>query len=85
MDETGPNPDSEPVGGELMVAAWFGFKVKVPKNLHPLIYWYRNNDVEKRKEIGTLSCVGDITPKQAVAMGEGMTLIFYSCHLLSIY
>ena len=36
-DETGPNPDNGSIGEELMLATRSGFKVKVPKNLHPLM------------------------------------------------
>lgn len=38
MDGTGSDPDNGCMGEKLMVATQSGFKVKAPKNFHPLIY-----------------------------------------------
>lgn len=38
MDRTGSDPDNGCLGEKLMVATQLGFKVKAPKNFHPLIY-----------------------------------------------
>lgn len=85
MEETGPSPDSEPMGGELMVAAQFGFKVKVPKNLHPLMHWYRSNDVEKRKEIRHTQLRGGHHPQTGCCYSRRDHSSCYSYRLRSTY